>query len=608
MEGLESHLSTRFADTLGSHGPYGAAGLSHGSAIPAEAVVEEMPELLPCRALRQLAHLAPPVIVGVVDDTVLVQVVEQIPHEPLRHAVVGGHGRLPLLALDPKQAHALPPVGLGGLGPRGAKLERLLLRQLDVSRGAHQRAAPHHHPVEVERLAVLPLHQPWVQPVVPVPELHHLPVGVAHRPVVADRQVLQGLHQPARHVPALGRLDRRVDEPLPPRHRVHEELGGGEPAEKGVFDKPLGGWVLAVDAEVREGAANEAVGDASAGELLLAYAPDHLGYVLVGPFALAQRHHQHLVVIVEGLLGSSGDLVANLVELLTHQLLEGKLQVAARNPLQLALLVRGNELLACVVGAEHDLPLCSEDGGRGHDIFQPKGEAVQPDPPGAELCDPRHPVSRRLSIAVPDEGVEERVLVAVAERRLAQRAAHELRVADADVVVVGAHAPPLVKVRVRLLVVLGLSELRVDKDVDPRHDALGALAGQHQQVEELLARPELDWLHDGWGGKLEVVTRITHEAAEERQLVPVVESVFARDEVGPREEVLRRRDDGGAVLGGADVVDDAHQLEGLGARLLRLGDVQVHLVAVEVGVVGLAHALVEPEGAPRKDLGSVRHD
>ena len=48
-------------------------------------------------------------------------------------------------------------------------------------------------------------------------------------------------------------------------------------------------------------------------------------------------------------------------------------------------------------------------------------------------------------------------------------------------------------------------------------------------------------------------------------------------------------------LGSAQVMHDAHELGGLRASLLCLGHMQVHLVAVEVGVVRVAHALVEAE-------------
>lgn len=55
------------------------------------------------------------------------------------------------------------------------------------------------------------------------------------------------------------------------------------------------------------------------------------------------------------------------------------------------------------------------------------------------------------------------------------------------------------------------------------------------------------------------------------------------------------RDEDLAGLGRAQVVHDAHELGRLRARLLRLRHVQVHLVAVKVRVVRVAHALIEAE-------------
>ena len=52
---------------------------------------------------------------------------------------------------------------------------------------------------------------------------------------------------------------------------------------------------------------------------------------------------------------------------------------------------------------------------------------------------------------------------------------------------------------------------------------------------------------------------------------------------------------------------DLHQDLRLGPGLLALEDVQVHLVAIEVRVVGRADAEVQPERLPRHDPHGVRH-
>ncbi len=65
---------------------------------------------------------------------------------------------------------------------------------------------------------------------------------------------------------------------------------------------------------------------------------------------------------------------------------------------------------------------------------------------------------------------------------------------------------------------------------------------------------------------------------------------------------LGGRNDDVAILGRAQVAEDAHERGGLGAGFLRLRHVHVHLVAVEIGVVRRAHALVEAERPACTDM------
>ena len=50
-----------------------------------------------------------------------------------------------------------------------------------------------------------------------------------------------------------------------------------------------------------------------------------------------------------------------------------------------------------------------------------------------------------------------------------------------------------------------------------------------------------------------------------------------------------------SILGRAQVVDHAHELDGLRSCLLRLGHMQIHLVTVKVSVVGAAHAFIKAQ-------------
>ena len=66
--------------------------------------------------------------------------------------------------------------------------------------------------------------------------------------------------------------------------------------------------------------------------------------------------------------------------------------------------------------------------------------------------------------------------------------------------------------------------------------------------------------------------------------------------VGAQHHVLRRRRQRRAVRGGQDVVGRQHQDPGLGLSLRRQRQVDRHLVAVEVGVEGVAHQRVDLDG------------
>src|SRR5699024_9650494 len=66
--------------------------------------------------------------------------------------------------------------------------------------------------------------------------------------------------------------------------------------------------------------------------------------------------------------------------------------------------------------------------------------------------------------------------------------------------------------------------------------------------------------------------------------------------VGAQHHVLGGDGDGAAVLGPQEVVGREHQDAGLGLGLRGQGDVDGHLVAVEVGVEGGTHQGVELDG------------
>jgi hypothetical protein len=83
--------------------------------------------------------------------------------------------------------------------------------------------------------------------------------------------------------------------------------------------------------------------------------------------------------------------------------------------------------------------------------------------------------------------------------------------------------------------------------------------------------------------------------------------VLEGQQEGSGDLVVDGPDDGAAEAGAEDVLLDPHQDAGLGAGLLALQHVHVHLVAVEVGVVRRADAEVHAEGLAGHDADLVGH-
>mmetsp|Transcript_9852 Transcript_9852/g.28938 ORF Transcript_9852/g.28938 Transcript_9852/m.28938 type:complete len:381 (-) Transcript_9852:863-2005(-) len=128
------------------------------------------------------------------------------------------------------------------------------------------------------------------------------------------------------------------------------------------------------------------------------------------------------------------------------------------------------------------------------------------------------------------------------------------------------------------------------------------------QVEgdRLLASPERPRLEDRGRGQLAVP--LVQVQAESHHHVPLEEAVALGEAPGPEERVLHDAHHGFVGLGAHDAPRHEHDLRRLRASLHGLRHVEVHLVAVKVGVVGGGHREVEAEGGVGHDLDAVRHD
>mmetsp|Transcript_47486 Transcript_47486/g.103051 ORF Transcript_47486/g.103051 Transcript_47486/m.103051 type:complete len:533 (+) Transcript_47486:1687-3285(+) len=130
-----------------------------------------------------------------------------------------------------------------------------------------------------------------VQAVLAGDKLHHALINArAHRMVVRDGQRLQVLDQAALQVARSRRLDRRVNQTLPPSHAVEVKLGGAYPGKETVGDVPASACGEVVRQEARRSGARWREGHSPAFELLLAEHDRDLREVDHGPFGASGRH------------------------------------------------------------------------------------------------------------------------------------------------------------------------------------------------------------------------------------------------------------------------------------------------------------------------------
>ena len=146
-----------------------------------------------------------------------------------------------------------------------------------------------------------------------------------------------------------------------------------------------------------------------------------------------------------------------------------------------------------------------------------------------------------------------------------------------------------------------LVKLLLGLKVDER---LARLVGPNEHRYDLLSGPEPPGLPNSRRGHNDSLRGVAEEGHESAEVLPSKKDVAVGQQVGAGEEVLGGGHKGLAVARRDEVLCDEYELSGLGAGLLGLRQVQVHLISIKVGIVGRAGALVEAEGAPGKNLGA----
>ena len=378
------------------------------------------------------------------------------------------------------------------------------------------------------------------------------------------------------------RLDGGVDEALAPGDGVEEVLGRAQAADEAAGDVAARGGGAVEAREVGHGAPVAVGVDARAVDPLLADAGHHLLDVERVALGLAADGGHHAVVVPQHAheRGARGVVVGggHALELLLKVLVVGQRGVVVE-----ALDVHGGD--AVVDGPVHGVHVVAHgalDLLAGHQVRHAHREAVGAQPGVGQALHVVDEAHGGLGPLVGPRGVHEAAAGGVKDapgQRAAQvlAAAHDHEVLRrGGVVAVGEGVVGHVQVQRR-----------------GEADARGLAAGEGPPP--------------GRAG-------LGQAPAEARRLHHEVHELAARDAdavlghaVQAQQAVLHRVDGGLAVLGVDHQPRDGREVVQLAARLDALRVVGVHLVAVEVGVVGRRGAHVEAEGVVGHDAHAVAH-
>ena len=140
------------------------------------------------------------------------------------------------------------------------------------------------------------------------------------------------------------------------------------------------------------------------------------------------------------------------------------------------------------------------------------------------------------------------------------------------------------------------------------HQRSGPSIRLHDAGEDLLSRPERHRFVNRRHRHVHLLLRQSEVGHQRTEHLLGEELILLRDEIGGREEILARRHERFAVPRRGQVVTHPHQEVGLASRFFRLREMHVHLVSVEICVVGSACANIETKGPPLQDFDVVTHD
>lgn len=301
------------------------------------------------------------------------------------------------------------------------------------------------------------------------------------------------------------------------------------------------------------------------------------------------QFYLEIVELGERSLGGSSSFVTGVVQDSVHLILEGLPEGVTGRGLQLVTVSFVNNLYYLVFGF---LDRSNDVGvglGIGNGVTNSDGMAFDQQPIVDHGLDVAVEATVHL-VAVLQLGDVKQGSESGSKRLLAQDSHDQLSLLDPDPGVSG--RDPVVGTAV-LIVRVG------------RVEAGTVSAAGDDQGKELLSRPQSLGLDDGGNGELAVPGGKEHDQVHHLLLVQEHVSLGHFTDGGQR--VLHNTHAGLVGLGGDDLPRSQVDVQNLGSGLHGLGDVQIHLVAVEIRVVRRGITQVHPECGPRQHLDLVTH-
>ena len=114
------------------------------------------------------------------------------------------------------------------------------------------------------------------------------------------------------------------------------------------------------------------------------------------------------------------------------------------------------------------------------------------------------------------------------------------------------------------------------------------MRSQHHR-DGLLASPQLTGLQQRGRWQINGLQAITQKAAQLAKLVSGQEDVLLSEQKSSRQEVLGGTDRHLSTLGRHQAILHPHELHSLCSCLFSLWQMDVHLIAIEIGIVGRTH-------------------